>query len=181
MPQLKNEPVRIETGTTRGWQVRFYYQNEDGETKYHSKLFSDGVHGGRQEAWDAAIEYRDDNIEDFLKEYRDSEIEPYRRREKRNNSGVPGVMFYERENKHGETYYHVRAHVVGEADTTRMQTLSTLEHGNEGAVKKACQFRYEGLSEIHGENNPYPSWERLYNEIVDTVGEKYDLDAIEPD
>ena len=79
MPKLKNEPIRIETGNTRGWQVRFYYQ-KNGETKYHSKLFSDGVYGGKDEAYDAAIEYRDENQDTFTADYRDREIEPYRKR-----------------------------------------------------------------------------------------------------
>lgn len=178
MPKLKNEPIRIETGNTRGWQVRFYYQNEEGETKYHSKLFSDGVYGGEEEAYDAAIEYRDENQDEFTKGYRDREIEPYRKRDKRNNSGVPGIMFYKYNGKRG-TLNHVRAHVPSEDGHIRTKTLSMAKHGSEEAVKKVCRFRYEGLKELHGDENPYPSWQRLYNEIVDTVGDKYGLEPVD--
>lgn len=177
MPRLKNKPIRIETGNTRGWQVRFYYQ-EEGETKYHSKLFSDGVYGGKDEAYEAAIEYRDENQETFTAEYRDREIEPYRKRDSRNNSGVPGIVFYEYEGAEG-MLAHVRAHVSLHDGKVRTKTMSLSKHGSETAVKAACRFRYDGLANLHGDNNPYPSWQRLYNEIAATVGDLYELEPVE--
>ena len=177
MPKLKSKPIRIETGNTNGWQVRFYYRSDDGETKYHSKLFSDGVHGGKDEAYQAAIQYRDENQDAFSEGMRDREIEPYRRRDRRNNSGVPGIMFYQYDAQDG-TKHHVRAHVSDGEDNLRTKTLSLAKHGSEEAVKRVCKFRYEGLAKIHGTDNPYPSWQRLYNEIVSTVGEKYGLEPL---
>lgn len=93
MSKLKSEPVRIETGATRGWQVRFYYKS-GGRTKYQSKLFSDSKCGGNDEAYEAAIRYRDEHSGALPEEYRDREIEPYRKRDRRNNSGVTGITFY---------------------------------------------------------------------------------------
>ena len=177
MPKLKNEPIRIETGNTRGWQVRFYYQ-KDGKTRYHSKLFSDGVHGGKREAYRAAIAYRDAHHEEFLHAYRDYGVEPYRRRDRRNNSGVPGIMFYEHEGTDGKLV-HVRAHVPSRGETLRTKTLSLNKHGAEAAVKEACRFRYQGLRKLHGKATPYESWQRLYNVVVETVGKKYGLSPVE--
>jgi hypothetical protein len=177
MPKLKNEPIRIETHNTRGWQVRFYYQ-EDGKTKYHSKLFSDGVFGSKKEALRAALKYRDDNQDVFTRDYRNREIEPYRKRDKRNNSGVPGIMFYEFDGADG-SLVHVRGHVPGKDKRLITKTISLNKHGNEAAVKAICRFRYNGLKKLHGKNTPYPSWQRLYNEVVSTVGDKYDLSPVE--
>jgi len=42
---------------THGWQVRGRGTRKNGERKYHSKLFSDGVHGGKGKALIAAQEY----------------------------------------------------------------------------------------------------------------------------
>ena len=173
MPKLKNKPIRIETGYTRGWQVRFYYK-QDGQTKYHSKLFSDGVYGGEKDALDAAISYRDENQDSFTVGYRNREIEPYRRRDDRNNSGVPGVVFYEYDGVK-QPRIHVRAHVCKKDGKVCTKTLSLGKHGNESAVQQVCRYRYDGLAELHGEANPYPSWQRLYNEIVRTVGDRYEL------
>ena len=176
MPKLKSEPVRIVTGNTRGWQVRFYYQ-EDGKTKYHSKLFSDGVHGGEQAAYEAAIAYRDAHQHDFGS-CRDRDIEPYRRADRRNNSGVPGIVFYEHAGKRGPLV-HVRAHVPAAEGAGQTKTLSLKKHGRVEAVQAACRFRYEGLAELHGDASPYASWQRLYNEIVATVGKRYGLTPVE--
>ncbi len=173
MPKLKNEPIRIETDDTKGWQVRFYYQ-EDGKTKYHSKLFSDGVHGGKRAAYKEAVKYRDEHLDTFTADYRNREIEPYRKLDQRNNSGVPGIMFYEFDGTRG-ALVHVRAHVPGEDGKLRTKTLSLNRHGPSSAVKKACRFRYDGLKKLHGRNNPYPSWQRLYEEIYEAVGEQYEL------
>lgn len=46
---------RMDYGNTHGWFVRVY---RDG--KVHSKLFSDGVHGGKEAALKAARKYRND-------------------------------------------------------------------------------------------------------------------------
>lgn len=47
--------VRIDGTCTHGWQVRVYKKNE----KYHSKLFSDGVWGGKHKAQAAAKQYKE--------------------------------------------------------------------------------------------------------------------------
>ncbi|MEM6645862.1 MAG: hypothetical protein AAF730_06385 [Bacteroidota bacterium] len=176
MPKLKSEPIRIESKSTHGWQVRFYYRLE-GQVKYRSKLFSDGIHGGRDEAYAAAIAYRDAEYPRYANEYRDRAIEPYRRRDRRNNSGVPGIMFYEHEGKRGMNV-HVRGHIPGEGNQLITKTLSLTKHGHKGAVREICKFRFEGLKRLHGRNNPYPSWQHLYNEIVDHVGAEYGLSRI---
>ncbi len=173
MPKLKNKPIRIETGYTRGWQVRFYYE-KNGSTKYHSRLFSDGVHGSEEEAHDAAIAYRDRHHEEYAGDYRNHEIEPYRRRDKRNNSGVPGIVFYKYDGVK-RPRIHVRAHICQEDGKVRTKSISLNKHGNELAVVRACKFRFDGLKKLHGDANPATSWQRLYNEIVETVGDRYDL------
>lgn len=176
MPKLKSEPVRIDSPSTHGWQVRFYYQ-EDDKVKYHSKLFSDGVYGSKAKAYKAAIAYRDKVYPRYANAYRDRSLEPYRRADRRNNSGVPGIMFYAYTGKRGARM-HVRGHIQDKDNRLLTKTLSLHKHGARAAVKAVCRFRYNGLRKLHGRTNPYPSWQRLYNEVVAHVGEAYNLKPI---
>ena len=54
--------VRIDAGKTHGWQVRYNGSHET-STSYSSKLFSDGVHGGKRKARKLAVEFLKEALE----------------------------------------------------------------------------------------------------------------------
>jgi hypothetical protein len=77
--------VRVEGNRCRGWQVR-----GPGKRGYHSRLFSDGVHGGPEKARAEAEAYK----QEVEKKYppKPPNLPPYSStRSRRNTSGVIGV------------------------------------------------------------------------------------------
>ncbi|MEM9666857.1 MAG: hypothetical protein AAF970_18145 [Bacteroidota bacterium] len=77
--------ARIETGRTLGWQVRVTRQGTR-----HTRFFSDGVCGGRAEALEAAIVYRDELLK-TLPERMDRGDAAKKAGESRNALGVAGL------------------------------------------------------------------------------------------
>lgn len=58
--------VRLDSERTCGWQVRLYREKE----KYHSKLFSDSVWGGKRKARAAAEKYQDECLDTVAEKVR---------------------------------------------------------------------------------------------------------------
>lgn len=75
---------RIDSRNTHGWFVRVY---RDGHI--HSKMFSDGLHGGRQEALEASVRYHREYESKHPRSYISTRIR--QRPQKNNTSGVVGV------------------------------------------------------------------------------------------
>ena len=75
---------RIDSRQTHGWFVRVYR-----EGNIHSKMFSDGVHGGREKALEIAQKYK----EEYEHDHPPSLINQRLRLKplKSNKTGVPGV------------------------------------------------------------------------------------------
>jgi hypothetical protein len=89
-----DKPKNDLTRGTHGWQVR-----GPGKRGYHSRLFSDRKHGGREEARSAAEAYRQE-VEKLYPS--SSHSPPYKDKPQPNNtSGVLGV--YRSHQYHGET------------------------------------------------------------------------------
>ncbi len=73
---------------THGWQVRF---PTGVARKYHSKLFSDSVHGGKRKALAAAKDYYNDYLATYGADIK-AGLKPFRKRPPSNNtSGRVGV------------------------------------------------------------------------------------------
>ena len=69
---------------THGWQVRIKRQKEQ-----YTKYFSDKRHGGREEALEKAVEYRDELLDELPEP-----MDPVRRSaEARSTTGVIGLNF----------------------------------------------------------------------------------------
>lgn len=91
MKKLHKGISRIDSKNTHGWYVRIYANGG----VFISKLFSDRLHGGKQQALKDAITFRDHNqmVADLKKkELRGKNKRPfYRKAPKNNTSGVVGV------------------------------------------------------------------------------------------
>ena len=91
MKKLHKGISRIDSKNTHGWYVRIYANGG----VFVSKLFSDRLHGGKQQALKDAIAFRDHNqmVADLKKkEMRGKNKRPfYRTPPKNNTSGIVGV------------------------------------------------------------------------------------------
>jgi hypothetical protein len=140
MQKVKNV-FRIDTGRTHGWQVRI---TRDGER--HTKLFSDSVHGGKEAAYEAAVEHRNEKLAALpdLPEGRAGQLhtdEVHERRwESLTRTGVKGLGFtmtsYSRATDEKRPY--VSAHWPGE-DRWRCTSYSIVKHGLRGALNEAAE------------------------------------------
>jgi hypothetical protein len=135
---------------THGWQVRV------GErTGYHSKLFSDGVHGGREQALAAAQEY----LEQYKAEHPESvglsaeNMFPHGFDEgtlkSSNTSGIRGVFRthnYDRwdAEKKKKLYYWGASYTIdkyGRRHLNRHKRFDIHIYGEEEARRRAIEFR----------------------------------------
>ncbi|MBN1407366.1 MAG: hypothetical protein JW956_06245 [Calditrichaceae bacterium] len=91
MKKMHKGISRIDSKNTHGWYVRIYANGG----VFVSKLFSDRLHGGKQQALKDAISYRDHNqmVADLKrKDMRSRSKRPfYSKPPKNNTSGVVGV------------------------------------------------------------------------------------------
>lgn len=136
---------RIETGNTCGWQVRI-----ERRKKQYNKLFSDSVHGGTDEALEAALAWRDTQYEALPDP--DDPAERLRTQRKMaeamNRTGVVGIGFTMQTQKSGIKTPYVGAHWQDpETGRRRSTSFSINKHGLRGALKKACRRLREGRGE----------------------------------
>lgn len=81
---------RIDSNNTHGWYVRIYLNRK----VFASKLFSDRIYGGKQQALKNALIYRDHNlmVADLHRTPQKSSRKPiYKKPAKNNTSGIVGV------------------------------------------------------------------------------------------
>lgn len=90
--EKKKNLFRIDTGRTHGWQVRII---RDGER--HTKLFSDTKCGGKEAAYEKALEHRNEKLDRLpnLPEERPLQTDEVheRRWEAVTRTGVKGIGF----------------------------------------------------------------------------------------
>jgi len=140
MRKVKNV-FRIDTGRTHGWQVRI---TRNGER--HTKLFSDSVHGGKEEAYEAAVEHRNEKLA-ALPDLPDGPAgqlhtdEVHERRwQSVTRTGVKGLGFtmttYSNATDAKRPY--VSAHWPGE-DRWQCTSFSVVKHGLRGALNEAAE------------------------------------------
>lgn len=147
--------TRMDHGNTHGWWVRVYKDSKPVE----SKLFSDGVHGGKMKAKLLAQEHRD-------KVVKKNKIVPVHMRkthehsvDRRSTSGMVGVTLSVAD-KAGSLRVHWSARFM-EKGRQRNVSFSVRKYGYEGAYRKALRARCDalGIKPARGLTPPAPSRE----------------------
>jgi len=125
---------RIDHNNTHGFQVRVVRRGRE-----HSKMFSDGVHGGREQALERAKEYEAKLI---------AELPPLRRERLRpqanNSSGIVGVTrtyFQHHKGVPGGSYYWQTTFIDPERGRPRNIKFSVNKYGEEEARERAILCR----------------------------------------
>ncbi len=127
---------------THGWQVRIKRQKEQ-----HTKYFSDKRHGGREEALEKAVEYRDELIEELPEP-----MDPVQRSaEARSKTGVIGLNFCWKDDGSGTPKPYVQLSWLEDDDTRRSAAYSVRKWNLRRAVWKACVRLHEARAEHNGE------------------------------
>lgn len=126
---------RIETGYTRGWQVRV--PNKD------SKLFSDRVYGSNEKALEEARGFRD-SITDQLPGPPASHLQTpevrRRRQEALSTTGINGFSVVWSESRSGNVVPYAQMHFRDEEGRIRMRKRSMRLAGKRRAVREICKL-----------------------------------------
>ena len=138
-------------GYTHGWQVRI---GQDSHKGYHSKLFSDGKYGGREEALAAAEKYLAEYLEQHpeYKVSRRTELYQHGFRADRktiatNKSGRNGVFRSRDHYRHDKSryrYFWGASYSIdryGKTQIIRNEKFYIDEYGEAGAKRLAVEFR----------------------------------------
>ena len=123
---------------THGWQVRIKRQKEQ-----HTKYFSDKRFGGREEALEKAVEYRDELLEELPEP-----MDPVKRSaEARSKTGVIGLNFCWKDDGSGTPKPYVQLSWLEDDDTRRSAAYSVRKWNLRRAVWKACVRLHEARAE----------------------------------
>ncbi len=133
---------RIDSRNTHGWFVRVF---RNGQT--HSKMFSDGVHGGREKALKIAKKYKDEYEEKNPRSYASTRL---RLKAPRNNtSGVVGVSDTHVRSRSGELFPCFSVSWCPQKNTNRCKKFYYHKYDSrEEAFEAAVKFRQEREREI---------------------------------
>lgn len=141
--QKERNVFRIDTGRTHGWQVRIRRNGE-----WHRKFFSDSKFDSQEAAFEAAVEHRDDVLEDLPDLPGDPDEAGHlhtdavdeRRWESVTRTGVKGLGFtmktYSQAKNDKRPY--VNAYWTEEG-TRRSTSYSVIKHGLSSALKRAAE------------------------------------------
>jgi hypothetical protein len=131
---------------THGWYVRVHFNN-----KKRVKFFSDKTHGGKEQALEQAVLYRNEAEKELDKPRTNRLVIA---RNPRNRSGITGVL---RKTKvvrtdAGERLIRNVYEITWSPEPGRMKRtwVSIDEYGEEAAFRKACAIRREKEKEMYG-------------------------------
>jgi hypothetical protein len=129
--------------STHGWQVRVQRNKVS-----RSKLFSDSLMGGKENALQAAIQFRDE----FMAENPPMSRLQLAQVEKRTNtSGVVGVSKVRHIDQRGDKtyeYWYWQAYWTPSPGKHKCVRFSIDKHGDEAAYQMALAARYRGLMDM---------------------------------
>lgn len=145
--------TRMDHGNTHGWWVRVYKDSKPVE----SKLFSDGVHGGKEKAKKKSQEHRDKVVSKYkivpvsMRKTREHSVD------RRSTSGMVGVTLSVAD-KSGNLRVHWSARFM-EKGRQRNVSFSVRKYGYEGAFRKALKVRCDAIERTipRGLKPPAPS------------------------
>ena len=131
--------TRLDYQKTHGWWVRIKRYPET-----YSKLFSDGVWKGKDKALEAAIEWRDQKLQELpLRTERPNELNS-----KGIKTGVPGLSLSFEEGRKGDLP-HLQVSIQRSGKRTGRR-FSISKWGLRGALWKACVVIARGSDEDDG-------------------------------
>ena len=133
---------RIDSNHTHGWFVRVY---RNGQTK--SKMFSDGVHNGREKALRAAQKYK----EEYERKHPPSHVSTRIRTNppKNNTSGVVGVSETFNRSRNGNKLPCFNVSWRPRRNMSRTKSFFISHYGSrDAAFKAAVKFRKAREAEI---------------------------------
>ncbi len=168
MSRREKGVIRIDGGSTHGWQVRVY---RDGTT--HSRLFSDRRHGGRDGAFEAAVAHR----ETLVATVADLPAAPPVRRlipaNRLNQTGVTGISRTVKRDRRGVEHEVYAVSWAPTPGTARSTSFSIKRYGEDTAFRLACERRWREMRAIHGARYDVPSYLDLYRQkaAVDALAE----------
>lgn len=119
--------IDIDNRNTHGWQVRITRHR-----KRHTKFFSDSRYGGSDEALDAAIAYRDEQLEILPDPLPGAKLAA----QARSTSGVPGIRL-----TLDRGIARVEADAVTSEGKRQVRTFSLRRWGLRKALWKACTWK----------------------------------------
>lgn len=133
---------RIDSGGTHGWFVRVFR-----DTKVHSKMFSDGVNGGRDKALQAAMAYREEYVRQHPPDFAARRLK--KRLQKNNKTGVSGVCETYGRSRSGEKMPCFGVTWNPEPGKPRCKKFHFSKYGDrEAALEAATEFRKAREEEI---------------------------------
>lgn len=156
--------TRMDHGNTHGWWVRVYKDSKPVE----SKLFSDGVYGGKEKAKKSAQDHRDK----IVKKHKIIPVHMRKTREhsidSRNTSGIVGVTL-SMADKSGSLRVHWSARFM-EKGRQKNISFSVRKYGYEGAFRNALKARCNAIGQNvpRGLKPPAPS--RSLKKWMSSVG-----------
>lgn len=165
-PAEMHNVSRLESGTTRGWSVRFQRGGEK-----HGRFFKDADHGGADGALVAAQAWRDERREALGPAHvagAGRVLSPearQRNRESVSQTGVTGISVIAREFSAQHVPY-VTAYWIDGDGRRRQTSFSTARHGIAGALRLAAQARAE-TADWHGA--PALSADEIFEAALDPV------------
>ena len=165
-PEMRNIS-RLESGSTRGWSVRF---QRDGEKR--ARFFKDAAHGGADGALAAAQAWRDEQRRELGPTPRSDAgqmLTPEAREKNRRSvvgpTGVTGISVLDRAFGGGPVPY-VTAYWIDGDGRRRQTSFSIGRHGVEGAVRLAARAR-AATSDWHGA--PAMTEDEVYDAALEPV------------
>jgi len=149
---------------TCGWQVRF-----DRKTNYKSKLFSDNKYGGQDQALEAAIAWRDEELKsrkESLLEGPDKAPFVLSALPSNNTSGILGVNRSISTERNGAQFPYWQTSFKLPDGKTRVRGFRINTYGEIGALRLAVETRKNGIYELFA-NAETPDMAEGYARLID--------------
>ncbi len=143
---------RIDSRDTHGWFVRVY-----NESVTYSKLFSDKKWRGEDNAFEAAVAFRNELYAEVGKAFPTRRVV---RTDKRNKTGVIGICRTRKRNASGSYNEFFSVSWSPEYGSHKCRMFSVSKYGEREAFRRACELRREVEIEIHGH-----SWLEIPKEV----------------
>jgi hypothetical protein len=132
-----------EINRTHSWHVHLTRRGI-----HYNKHFSDGVYGGKQEALNAAKEYKDSIISKHSHYTKKDVCSKVRRN---NQSGIAGVGKYASPGRNGKLHWFWLAYWTDENGSRRQRKFMISTYGEDEAFDRAVKLRKKMLSKMSEE------------------------------